>query len=79
MEEAARADRVVVMAGGQVKLDGAPRAVLTQTKRLRELRLDVPPAVAMAERLRGQGIPVPPDVLTPEELAEALCLLRSNA
>jgi energy-coupling factor transport system ATP-binding protein len=78
MEEAALADRVVVMAGGRVQLEGTPREVFVQTERLRTLRLDVPPAVAVAERLRAQGVAVPADVLTLEELVEALCQLRST-
>lgn len=77
MEEAALADRVVVMAEGKVQVEGSPREVFRQTERLRELRLDVPPAVLMAERLRTEGVPVPDSVLTLEELVEALCQLSS--
>ena len=76
MEEAVLADRVVVMAAGKVQLDGPPRQVFTQAKRLRELRLDVPPAVAAAERLRARGVKLPEGLLTLEELVDALCLLR---
>jgi len=78
MEEAAEADRLVVMAGGQVQLEGAPREVFRQADRLRELRLDVPPAVLAADRLRAEGVPVPESVLTLEELVEALCQLSSK-
>lgn len=77
MEEAALADHVVVMAGGRIQLEGAPREVFLQTGRLRQLRLDVPPAVAAAERLRAEGVPLPEGLLTLEELVEALCQLRS--
>jgi energy-coupling factor transport system ATP-binding protein len=77
MEEAALADRVVVMADGRVQLEGAPREVFVQSQRLRALRLDVPPAVAAAERLRAGGVPVPHGILSLEELVEALCQLRS--
>jgi energy-coupling factor transport system ATP-binding protein len=76
MEEAATADRVVVMAEGKVCLQGSPREVFTQAKRLRELRLDVPPAVAAAERLRTAGVALPAGLLTMDELVEALCQLR---
>ncbi len=78
MEEAALADRLVVMAGGKVQLEGTPREVFRQANRLRELRLDVPPAVQAAERLRAEGVPVPDSVLTLEELVEALCQLSSK-
>lgn len=77
MEEATLAERVVVMAGGQVALSGAPREVFTQADRLRRLRLDVPPAVAAAERLRRSGVRLPEGILTLDELVEALCQLRS--
>jgi energy-coupling factor transport system ATP-binding protein len=78
MEEAALADRVVVMAGGKVALEGAPREVFVQSRRLRELRLDVPPAVAAAERLRARGVELPEGILTLDELVDALCRLHSN-
>lgn len=77
MEEAALADRILVMAGGKVQIEGAPREVFSQARRLRELRLDLPPAVAAAERLRTHGVPLPEGILTLEELVEALCQLRS--
>lgn len=78
MEEAALADRVVVMANAQVKLVGTPREVFVQSQRLKGLRLDVPPAVAVADRLRAQGVNLPAELLTMEELVEALCQLRSS-
>lgn len=78
MEEAVLADRVVVMAGGKVALEGAPREVFVQSSRLRELRLDVPPAVAAAERLRARGVDLPEGILTLDELVDALCRLHST-
>lgn len=76
MEEAVLADRVVVMAEGKIQLEGSPREVFLQARRLRELHLDVPPAVAAAERLRSKGVALPPGILTLDELVEALCQLR---
>jgi len=76
MDEAVQADRVVVMAGGHVELDGTPHQVFTQVDRLRELRLDVPPAVLIAERLRKINPSLPLGLLTLEDLVEALCQLR---
>ncbi len=78
MEEAALADRVIVMAGGRIAMEGPPREIFTQADRLRELRLDVPPAVAVAERLRSLGVELPHGILTMDELVEALCRLNSN-
>lgn len=78
MEEAAEADRVIVMAGGKVQLVGTPRTVFGQADLLRRLRLDVPPAVQAAERLRAEGVPLPDSILTLDELVEALCQLSSK-
>ena len=78
MEEAALADRVMVMAGGRVQMVGTPREVFSEAERLRALRLDVPPAVQVAERLRAEGISLPGTILTLEELVEALCQLSSK-
>lgn len=75
MDEAVEADRVFVMAGGRVELQGAPREVFAQPARLRALRLDLPPAVAAAERLRAQGLPLPDGLLTMEALVDELCRL----
>lgn len=78
MEEAALADRVVVMAAGTVELEGSPKEVFTQADRLRGLRLDVPPAVHAAAQLSGAGLSLPAGILTLEELVEALCQLHSS-
>ncbi len=77
MDEAARADRVVVMDAGHVVMDGTPREIFPQVEKLRALRLAVPEATALAHRLNAAGMELPADVLTPEECAaaigEALC------
>jgi energy-coupling factor transport system ATP-binding protein len=76
MDEAVQSDRVVVMADGRIELDGTPKEVFTQVDRLRQLRLDVPPAVVIAERLRSFNLALPPGLLTLDDLVEALCQLR---
>ena len=75
MEEAALADRVVVMDEGLVVLDGTPREVFAQGDRLQALGLDVPQPTALCAALREQGIDLPAGLLTPEECAEALLKL----
>ncbi|MCL1805146.1 MAG: energy-coupling factor transporter ATPase [Clostridiales bacterium] len=72
MEEAVAAHRVVVMEEGRIVMDGSPLEIFNQVEKLKELRLDVPPAVEMAHRLRQRGFPLPLTILTIEELAEAL-------
>ena len=75
MEEAALADRVVVMDEGVVVLEGTPRQVFAQGDRLTQLGLDVPQPTALCAALRAQGVPLPEGVLTPEECAEELMKL----
>lgn len=77
MEEAAAADRVVVIEGGRVVLDGSPHEVLARADRLAELNLDVPFACKLSLELRGHGVDVP-ICITEEEIEEALCRLHSN-
>ena len=78
MEEAALADRVVVMDAGRVVLDGTPRQVFAQGERLVELGLDVPQPTALCAALRQQGVDIPADLLTPEECAEAILRLLTK-
>ena len=75
MEEAAMADRVVVMDGGLVQMDGTPREVFAQGERLKELGLDVPQPTALCAVLRASGVDIPADLLTPAECASAILKL----
>ena len=72
MEEAALADRVVVMDDGRVLTDGTPYEVFAQDDLLRSVGLDVPQPTALCAALRAHGIDLPPCILTPEECAAAL-------
>ncbi len=78
MEEAALADRVVVMEEGKVLVDGTPRQVFAQVDTLRCLGLDVPQPTALCAALRQRGIDLPADLLTPEECAAALAQRIEN-
>jgi energy-coupling factor transport system ATP-binding protein len=73
MEEAARADRVVIMDQGKVMMDGTPAQVFAKEEEIRALHLDVPFAVALASRLRRRGIPVPESVIEESEVVDYLC------
>ncbi len=68
MEEAALAERVLVFERGRVVLDGSPRQVFADPARLAALGLELPPAAALAARLRHYLPGLPDDILTPEEL-----------
>ena len=73
MEEAVRADRVIVMHDGDVFLDGTPHEVFSQQEKIKAVNLDVPPAVDLAVKLREKGIDVPTDIIGMEEMVEYLC------
>lgn len=75
MEEAAQADRIVVMNKGKVVLEGTPKEVFSQVDLLHSLRLDVPQATELAQQLRAAGLDMPKDCITEEECAQALAKL----
>ncbi len=79
MDEAATAQRIVVLSQGQVALQGTPREVFAQIDRMRALKLDVPPMTEMARLLNQRGVSVAEDVLTVPEMLEELCRLSSRA
>ena len=73
MDEAAQADRVVVLHKGKVALDGTPREVFSQVDVLRDLGLAAPDTVELCRRLNKEGFSLPLDRLTPEECAKSIC------
>ena len=73
MEEATIADRVAVMADGKLLLEGPPREVFRQTALLRQHRLDIPAMTELKERLNAHGASLPDDILTVEDMADAIC------
>ncbi len=72
MEEAARADRAVVMSDGRIVMDGAPRQVFARVRELDELGLAVPGTVRLMWELRARGVNVPLTTLSVQECAQAL-------
>lgn len=72
MEEAALADRLIIMHEGRINLEGSPREVLIQIDKLKELSLEAPEAAYMAYRLNKEGIPVDERVLSVKELADEI-------
>ena len=78
MEEAAQADRVLVMSRGRIVMEGTPEQVFSQTERLHSYHLDVPQAAELRDELVKAGIPMPKNVITPEACAEALYALLAN-
>ncbi|MCI8510670.1 MAG: energy-coupling factor transporter ATPase [Lachnospiraceae bacterium] len=72
MEEVIDADRVVVMDGGHVVMDGTPKEVFSHVKELKQYSLDVPQVTELADELRAEGLALPEGILTIDELADSL-------
>ena len=75
MDECVGADRVLVVSGGELALDGTPTEVFAQVETMRSLGLDVPAATETLWELRRAGLDVPLTALTPEDCAELLAPL----
>ena len=78
MEEAAQADRVLVMNGGRIVMEGTPEQVFSQTGRLHSYHLDVPQAAELRDALTAAGIDMPENVITPDRCAEELYKLLAE-
>ena len=72
MDEAAKADRVVVLNSGKVAADGTPREVFSQVELLHGIGLASPETVELCWELNRQGCNLPLDALEPEQCAQAL-------
>ena len=72
MDEAADADRVVVMSHGEVIMDGRPRDVFLDIATLRRAGLDVPETTALLYELNKDGFDLPLEALTVDECADAI-------
>ena len=72
MAEAARADRVVVMNDGYIVQDDTPRRVFSHVEKMKELGLEAPQGTELLYELRGAGLDLPAECLTPDECADAL-------
>ena len=78
MEEAAKADRVVVLSDGKIAMNGTPREIFTRVEELRELGLDVPPMAMLSKMLAARGMSLPDGILTVDDMVKELkaCLSR---
>lgn len=80
MDEAALADRTVVIDDGEIVLDGTPKDVFRNVEKIKSLGLDVPQVTELAYELRKKGIDISEDVLTVDEcFAELLKILGGGA
>ncbi len=76
MEEAAMADHIFVMEEGNIVLDGHPKFVFSHVDQMKALGLDVPEVTELAHALIQSGVKLKPDILTIEEMVQAICQLR---
>lgn len=73
MNELIDADRILVLDQGKIVLEGQPREIFTQVEALKKIGLDVPQMTELAYELRAEGIDLPADILSIDEMVEALC------
>lgn len=72
MDEAAMADRVIVMDKGKIVIDDVPHKVFSQVKKIKELGLDVPQVTELVYGLKKQGLSINTDILTVDECADEI-------
>ena len=72
MEEVIDADRVVVIDGGHVVMDGTPKEVFSRVKELKKYSLDVPQVTELADELKEEGMDLPYGILSIDELVDEL-------
>ena len=72
MEEAAQADRVIVMDEGNILLDDTPEEVFSHVEQMKQIGLDVPQVTELAYELRQAGIPLDSHIITEDACVQAL-------
>ncbi len=72
MDEAAQAERVIVMDGGRIIMDDVPKKIFSQVDRLTEVGLDVPQVTQLAYELKKEGIEISLEVLTEEDMLKEI-------
>ena len=78
MEEAIDADYIYVMEEGHLACQGTPEKIFSDVEMMKALHLDVPQTVELAYMLQKEGIDIPLDILTVEEMVETLWQLKSK-
>ncbi|PRR80519.1 Energy-coupling factor transporter ATP-binding protein EcfA1 [Clostridium liquoris] len=76
MEEAVEADRIIVMDSGKVIMEGSPRKIFSNVAAMKKIGLDVPQVTELAYELRKEGLDIDSDILTIDEMVDALCRLK---
>lgn len=76
MDEAAQADRIIVVDDGQIRMEGAPREVFSKVDVMKKIGLDVPQVTELAYELRKEGIDISTEILNIDEMVDAICQLK---
>jgi energy-coupling factor transport system ATP-binding protein len=76
MDEAIKADRICVMKNGSIIMEGKPKDIFKEVETVKSAGLDVPQVTELSYRLSREGIKLPPDILTVEEMVVELCRLK---
>lgn len=76
MDEAIKADRICVMKSGKIIMEGKPKEIFREVEVVKSAGLDVPQVTELSYRLGKEGIKLPPDILTVEEMVVELCRLK---
>lgn len=79
MDEAALADRVIILNDGKLIMDGKPEEVFSRQEELVKLGLDVPQSTALANKLRLAGVKLDGPTVTPEQCAETIIAAMQRA
>jgi energy-coupling factor transport system ATP-binding protein len=72
LEEVVRAQRIIIMEQGNIMMEGRPADIFADMERLRQLKLAIPEPIALAARLRDAGLPISPEALTVEDIAQEI-------
>ena len=72
MEEAALADRVVVMNNGEIVMDDVPKRIFSDVEKIKSYGLDVPQVTELVFELKKMGIDLPDDIITVDECEAAI-------
>ncbi len=76
MEEAVEADKIYVMDSGKIVIEGTPKEVFKEVETMKKLGLDVPQMTELSYELKKNGIDISEDILTIDEMVNALCQLK---
>ena len=76
MDEAAEADRIVVMDGGKIIMEGIPKEVFSEVEVMKKIGLDVPQVTELSYELKKAGINIDTKILNVNEMVDAICQLK---